>query len=105
MPRRHLISLATLLFAAPLLADTPTQAQPSCMTTEVNGYRSQAYDCLGQLMAAPEDPRHQGAGSLSSERIIQRQPNQLGLFNQAATRVRMGSNFGIAVTPQRPTSP
>lgn len=104
MPCRHLITLAALLFAAPLLADTP-RAQPSCMNAEVNGYRSQSYECLGQLMAAPEDPRHKADSRLSSERIIQRQPNQLGLFNQAATRLRMGSNFGNAVTPQLPTTP
>jgi hypothetical protein len=56
-------------------------------------------------MAAPEEPRHKAGGSLASERIVQRQPNQLGLYNQAATRLRMGSNFGNAVTPQRPTTP
>lgn len=104
MPRRYLITLTALLFTTPLLADTP-RAQPSCMNAEVNGYRSQSYECLGQLMAAPEDPRHNAGGSLSSERIVQRQPNQLGLFNQAATRLRMGSNFGNAVTPERPATP
>ncbi|WP_313053421.1 hypothetical protein [Pseudomonas lopnurensis] len=34
--------------------------------------------------------------------ISGRAPNQLGLFNQAATGHRMGSNFGKSAFPQRP---
>jgi len=95
---------ACLLLTLPLLAQAaePTGSE-GCINVEVNGYKALSYECLSQQLANPEGAeatrRNQEAMNVPVQR---RAPNQLGLFNQSATQIRMGNTFGTSVTPQRP---
>lgn len=96
-----------LLMLLPLcLHAAESESDQGCINVEVNGYKALSYECLSQQLANPEGTaatRHnQEAMNVP---IHQRAPNQLGLFNQSATQIRMGNAFGNSVTPQRPQRP
>lgn len=84
------------------LADEPTPPA-NCINTEVNGYQALSYECLSQQMADPDSAaRARREQELDSAAIVRRPPNQLGLYNQSATRIRLGTSFGNSVEAQRP---
>lgn len=83
------------------VAPRPAQAPTGCVDVVVDGHAALSYDCLNQQLSPKETQGRPPAG-LESEAITQRAPNALGLFNQAATSNRMGSNFGTSAFPQRP---
>lgn len=84
------------------LADEPTPPA-NCINTEVNGYQALSYECLSQQMADPDSAaRARREQELDSAAISWRPPNQLGLYNQSATRIRLGTSFGNSVEAQRP---
>ncbi|MGA4475677.1 hypothetical protein ACPA2M_22145 [Ectopseudomonas chengduensis] len=102
MPR--FLPVIPLLMALPLLAQAAEPAsKEGCINVEVNGYKALSYECLSQQLANPEGNaavrRNQEAMQVP---VHQRPSNQMGLFNQSATQIRMGNNFGRSVTPQRP---
>lgn len=91
------------------LVTTQTHAEeqehdtPVCIDVTVDGYKVMSYECLGYQMTNPQ-------GSVAARKnlegmsvpLAQRAPNQTGLYNQSATRTRMGANFGKSAFPQRP---
>lgn len=84
------------------LADEPTPPA-NCINTEVNGYQALSYECLSQQMTDPDSAaRTRREQELDSAAIVRRPPNQLGLYNQSATRIRLGTSFGNSVEAQRP---
>ncbi|ULH06479.1 hypothetical protein [Alcaligenes faecalis] len=89
--------------SAPTAPETASSAKApvGCVDVVVNGHAALSYDCLNQQLRPKEGPAGPPAG-LASEAVTQRSPNALGLFNQAATSNRMGSNFGTSAFPQRP---
>ena len=95
--------LTLMLVSLPLLAQAAEPASDGCINVEVNGYKALSYQCLSQQMANPN-----GAAAARKNQqalnvpIEQRAPNKLGLFNQSATRIRMGNTFGTSAQPQRP---
>ncbi|GLZ24005.1 hypothetical protein Pstu01_06750 [Stutzerimonas stutzeri] len=93
-------SLALLLLVATQAGATDSSA---CIDVAVDGYKTLSYECLGQQMTNRQGDaaarKNQEAMAFS---IGNRAPNQLGLFNQAATGHRMGANFGKSAFPQRP---
>lgn len=86
-------------------AQAAPDAPAPCTEVEVNGVRTTSFACLTDKLR-PNTARERGdpasQPALPSEAIVQRAPNQLGLFNRAATSTRMGNNFGVSVYPQRP---
>lgn len=98
--------LPSLLFIATLPAFAQTNATadaPSpCIDVEVNGERVRDYDCLSRLMTPAKPDARPPATTMPSEDIARRPSNQLFLFNQEATRQRMGNTFGTSVHSQRP---
>ncbi len=92
-----------MLVTLPLLAQAAEPANAGCINVEVNGYKALSYECLSQQMANPNGAaaarKNQQAMNVPIE---QRAANKLGLFNQSATRIRMGNTFGNSVQPQRP---
>ncbi|WP_268798225.1 hypothetical protein [Pseudomonas huanghezhanensis] len=82
---------------------TVGHAEPAaCVGVKVGDARAPAFDCLGERMAASEPPaqryNREALGSAASYKA----PNALGLYNQSASRIRMGTQWGVGVTPQRP---
>ncbi|MFL6611764.1 MAG: hypothetical protein ACJ8HF_26340 [Pseudomonas sp.] len=94
---------ALLLAALPLWAQAAEPANEGCINVEVNGYKALSYECLSEQMA---NPKGTAAARKNQEALTvpieQRAPNKLGLYNQSATRIRMGNTFGHSALPQRP---
>ncbi|WP_313054849.1 hypothetical protein [Pseudomonas lopnurensis] len=92
-----------LLVATQTGAAEPGKDSPVCIDVAVDGYKTLSYECLGQQMTNRQGDtaarKNQEAMAFS---ISNHAPNQLGLFNQAATGHRMGANFGKSAFPQRP---
>lgn len=102
-----LIVLPLLCLCSLALASDELSDAPSCISVEINGSRSPSYDCLSRMMAPQEDTASGSLPQFDSAAVVNRGGNQLGLFNRAATQIRMGSNFGHSVYPNTParTSP
>lgn len=94
---RYFAVPALMLIALAAHAETP-----SCISVEVNGSRSPSYECLSQLLTPSQEDIERQAPQFTSENIVKRGSNELGLFNRAATQTRMGTAFGHSVTPNRP---
>ncbi|WP_051517000.1 hypothetical protein [Herbaspirillum sp. RV1423] len=75
---------------------------PSCVDVVVNGERIPAYDCLTQKLMPKDAGKTQPLPEMTSQTIVGKPSNQLGLFNYTATSNRMGNTFGTSVYPQRP---
>ncbi|WEJ19739.1 hypothetical protein N0B28_15695 [Pseudomonas sp. SD17-1] len=74
-----------------------------CIDVQVGQARALAYDCLTRQLQNGNGQRAAQANRKAMEvDVSRRAPNQLGLFNQSATRQRMGNAFGVSVRPQRP---
>lgn len=86
-------------------AEPPAEAEPVCVEVEVNGQRVPAYDCLTEKLntASSADTQRKDT-RLKSEQTATRPPNEISLFNRAATSQRMGNAFGKSVNPQRPST-
>jgi len=78
-------------------------AADGCISVKVGDYKALSYDCLSQQMMNSEgnaaERKNREAVAFD---VSKRAPNQLGLFNQSATSIRMGNQFGVSVHPQRP---
>ena len=69
----------------------------------MNGYKALSYDCLTQRLGNPQGAEAAQRNQAAMQVPIERRPaSRLGLATPAATHVRMGSNFGQSVLPQRP---
>ncbi len=102
-----------LLFLPFLTALTMVSAQtyaqesrsdgPACVDVTVGGYKTLSYECLGLQMTNPQGntAARKNLEAMTSP-ITHHAPTRMGLYNQAATRTRMGTNFGTSAFPQRP---
>jgi hypothetical protein len=100
------------LFAATFLSAAGAQAQPArdpaagadgpATCTDVQVGSAQSYNCinaqLGALAHATQRPSSTDAPLTASS-----PSNEVGTFNESATRERLGPNFGKSATPYRPT--
>jgi len=95
---------AMLLMAASfqaLAADpppAPPQDNSNCVSVQVDGVKN--YDCANAKMQGEV-----GGDTLADIKLpySATSPSQVtGQFNEAATRNRLGQNFGKSVTPYRP---
>jgi len=96
---------ATLILASGV-ANLASAAEPTtggCVDVTVGQFRTPDYKCLSQQMGSSQgDTANRKNREAMNPTVDKIAPNKLGLFNQSATRNRMGSNFGTSVTPQRP---
>lgn len=102
-----------LLFLPLLTALTMVSAQthakesrgdgPACVDVTVGGYKTLSYECLGLQMTNPQGnaAARKNLEAMTSP-ITRQAATRMGLYNQAATRTRMGTNFGSSAFPQRP---
>jgi len=82
--------------------DTANKKTASCIDIVVNGEHIPAYDCLTQNLMPTVASKSQPPSEMTSQTIVGKPSNQLGLFNYTATSNRMGNTFGTSVYPQRP---
>jgi len=102
--RRMLIIAAGLLLPFPAPAQAPNpQPSPktdqSCVDVAVGN--AQSYDCINQQLGALAARQHHAAPP-DAPYTATSPANVTGQFDEAATRNRLGSNFGHSVTPERP---
>lgn len=104
--RVMVLSLVAVWAACDTDAFAVEPSDASCVDVEVNGHRALSIDCLNrQLDPERTTDDRLGLPRLASEVVADMPSNQLGLFNRAATSVRMGNNFGRSAFPQRPPAP
>ena len=86
----------------------PAAAQgddPLCVGVRIGDDTSGYYDCLSQELKTDVVKARRQREQLAEIRAHTgpQTDNEMGLYNQAATRMRMGNNFGNSAFPQRPT--
>jgi hypothetical protein len=93
---------------AAALAQSPkpqpgAKADQSCVDVSVGN--AQSYDCINQQLGAMAAQQHRAASSETDAPYSATSPaNVTGQFDEAATRNRLGRNFGHSVTPERPAT-
>jgi hypothetical protein len=101
---RAMIVSGALLSAAPVsLAAQPTMTNPAqpCVDVQIGNDRSAYLNCLNDVMARRVE--HEHATPQPTVPVGVHSPsNQVGTFNEAAARQRMGNAFGVSPIPQRP---
>lgn len=100
---RVLVCAALVVPVLPVMA-TERASPALCVTVVANTAAPDYLDCLsaelsGGLSAAG-DTRFALDASARSRQL--RAPAEQGLYTQAATRLRLGANFGRSVVPHRP---
>ena len=99
------IAAAAILFAAgSSLAAEPTTANPAqpCVDVQIGNDRSAYLNCLNDVMARSVEHEH-ATPQPTAPVDVHSSSTQVGTFNEAAARQRMGNAFGVSPVPQRPT--
>ncbi len=98
---------SAILFLFPIVSGAQTVGAPSAASAaqdcnEVEAGTAQGYACLNRQLGAfaRETAR---PSSLDAPVSATSPSNVTGQFNQAATRERLGANFGRSSIPARPT--
>ncbi|GGY04361.1 hypothetical protein [Paludibacterium paludis] len=103
------ILIGAVLLCAVNGAALAEESEPaeSCVAVVVDGVRTLPYECLSRQLTPPEALARAARTSrlALSARTAERPANELGLFNRSATAIRMGSNFGVSASAQRPPPP
>jgi hypothetical protein len=101
-------TLAAAIFALPLASNAQDSEPPgrgpaeSCVDVRIGDELS--YACLNQELEKLAPMKRYSAEQDSPYSAGSPAP-VVGTFNQAATRERLGNNFGKSVVPQRPPAP
>jgi len=93
--------LATLCVAPPCRAQPKQAAPANCTDVQVGS--AQSYDCLNAQLGTLARGTQRFSSDTDAPITATSPSNQVGVFNEGATRNRLGSNFGKSVTPYRPT--
>jgi hypothetical protein len=96
--------VAWLVLANPAQAQVPeAKSGQSCVDVSVG--QAQSYDCINQQLGALAAQQHRAAEP-DGPATATSPANETGQFDEAATRNRLGRNFGHSVTPERvPSAP
>ena len=106
--RRPIIGAAALLLCCQAAALGQTQkTQPGAKSdqncVDVSVGNAQSYECINQQLGTLAAQQHRAASSETDAPYSATSPaNVTGQFDEAATRNRLGRNFGHSVTPDRP---
>jgi hypothetical protein len=79
----------------------------SCVAVDIAGHKAGDAECAAQKLQdaarqAQDRAKDQPVPSVASATSPD---TEIGVANQAATKQRLGDNFGKSVLPQRPTAP
>ena len=99
--RRAVLGLLIIV----MLSAPAAYAAGPCVSVEINDDAADYYDCLNSDLQAQVSQSEKRRSQL---KIIQQNSRpqtdtEMGLYNNAATRMRMGGNLGNSAFPQRPT--
>jgi hypothetical protein len=92
-----LASTGSSLAAERATASSP----PTCVDVQIGNDRSAYLNCLNDAMTRSVEHEH-GTPQPTVPVDVHSPSNQVGTFNEAAARQRMGNAFGVSPVPQRP---
>jgi hypothetical protein len=110
---KHLALLAlpcmALLTANPAAAQTrnqpaPPGGPPAANCTDVQVGSAESYDCINAQLGNLARGTTRFSSDVDAPITAAAPSNQVGTFNEAATRGRLGPNFGKSATPYRPAN-
>jgi hypothetical protein len=99
-----MLASAAFLFCAQVsLAAAPATPKPTqpCVDVQIGNDRSAYLNCLNDVIARSVEHEH-ATPQPAAPVDVHSPSNQVGTFNEAAARQRMGSAFGVSPIPQRP---
>lgn len=108
---RLVITAITAAVPQAALAQTAPQesvvvkASPSCAAQNPDGSRSLGMDCLNAQLEKAISSVAPVPDLKALDAAGRGNPEQAGTFSFTAQAIRMGSNFGKSVIPQRPAPP
>ena len=98
-----LAMILSVIAVAPAFAADSTPANPAqtCVDVQIGADRSAYLNCLNDAMQRRVE--HERAMPQIAPPVDARSSsNQVGTFNDAAARQRMGNAYGVSSVPQRP---
>jgi hypothetical protein len=95
-----LAALGWLAVVSAKAASPPDAAHQTCVDVSSGG--AQSYACLNERLAAMAAQQHRASTATDAPVSATSPSNVTGVFNESATRNRLGPNFGHSVTPDRP---
>src|SRR5262245_3291005 len=106
MKKRYVISLAIAVSCGCCgLADAaPSPPGRNCVDVQIGDDRTPYLNCLNDEMKKSVE-RERGTARPAAPLSATSPSNQIGTFNEAAARQRMGNAFGVSPVPQRPPKP
>jgi hypothetical protein len=102
------IGLTLSLLAYPVLAAAPpanpAQANPPqpCVDVQIGSDRTPYFNCLNDVLQRQVE-HERNAPAVTAPIDAKSSSTQVGTFNEAAARQRMGNAFGVSSVPQRPS--
>ena len=98
---KHAAPLAALLLAASAAgAQTPAKPQANCTDVQVGS--EQSYACINAQLGATAQATKRDSSEIDTPVTSASPSNQVGTFNESATRYRLWPNFGKSAIPYRP---
>ena len=96
--------LATILLVGLALPGgaAAQQQAPAVNCTDVQVGTAQSYECINAQLGKVAQGTQRFSSDLNAPISATSPSNQVGVFNESATRNRLGANFGKSVTPYRP---
>jgi hypothetical protein len=81
---------------------TPPGGDAPANCTDVQVGSAQSYDCINAQLGAVARGTQRFSSDADAPITASSPSNQVGTFNESATRMRLGPNFGKSVQPYRP---
>jgi hypothetical protein len=97
------IVIVASFFAAPAMAaeSQSAAAAPPCVDVQIGNDRTAYLNCLNDSLQRRVE-HERGTPQIAPPLDVHSSSNQIGTFNDAAARERMGNAFGVSSVPQRP---
>ncbi len=107
MSRLRILAIAAFSTVASLCtasAAPGTAPTSTCVDVQIGDDRTPYLNCLNEELQKSVQ-RERGIPQPAAPLSANSSGNQIGTFNEAAARQRMGNAFGISPVPQRPPKP
>jgi hypothetical protein len=95
---------ATALSGLVSLGSASAAPASTCVDVQIGDDRTPYLNCLNEELQKSVQ-RERGVPQPAAPLSATSSGNQIGTFNEAAARQRMGNAFGISPVPQRPPKP
>jgi hypothetical protein len=96
--------VVSAVWASALAAAPSSSPRSTCVDVQIGDDRTPYFDCLNEELQ--KNVRRERSTPQPGAPLSATSPsNQIGTYNEAAARQRMGNAFGISPIPQRPPRP